>query len=145
VQSRVLRFGGIGSGHPAAVQRASHERGTISRRRNRTLALAMNELGARSNTGEGGERPRDLQQLAGSCLPREASVFRQVWRDAEYLVNAHELEIKIAQGSKPGEGGQLPASKVTVYIAKLRHAVPGMALIHRRRTMNIYSMKTWSN
>ncbi|MCU1254237.1 MAG: glutamate synthase (ferredoxin) [Candidatus Angelobacter sp.] len=115
--------------------------GAISPEAHRTLAIAMNELGARSNTGEGGE---DLGIYSKS--PEAACRVKQVSSGrfgvtAEYLVNAHELEIKIAQGSKPGEGGQLPASKVTVYIAKLRHAVPGMALISPPPHHDIYSIE----
>jgi glutamate synthase domain-containing protein 2/glutamate synthase domain-containing protein 1/glutamate synthase domain-containing protein 3 len=115
--------------------------GALSPEAHRTLALAMNELGARSNTGEGGEDP-DIYITA----PEAACRIKQVASGrfgvtAEYLVNAEEIEIKIAQGSKPGEGGQLPASKVTAYIAKLRHAVPGMALISPPPHHDIYSIE----
>ena len=99
--------------------------GAISPETHRTLAIAMNRLGGRSNTGEGGEDPelyRDGRE-ANNRVKQVASARFGV--TAEYLVHADELEIKIAQGAKPGEGGQLPASKVSVYIAKLRHAVPG--------------------
>ncbi|HEU5337502.1 MAG TPA: glutamate synthase central domain-containing protein, partial [Terriglobales bacterium] len=103
--------------------------GAISPEAHHTLALAMNRLGARSNTGEGGEDPRTYRYggAANNRVKQVASARFGV--TAEYLVNADELEIKIAQGAKPGEGGQLPASKVTPYIARLRHAVPGMSLI----------------
>jgi glutamate synthase (ferredoxin) len=115
--------------------------GAISPEAHRTLALAMNELGARSNTGEGGEDSEIYTNSPeASCRVKQVSSGR-FGVTAEYLVNAHELEIKIAQGSKPGEGGQLPASKVTVYIAKLRHAVPGMALISPPPHHDIYSIE----
>ncbi|MCU1331266.1 MAG: gltS [Candidatus Angelobacter sp.] len=115
--------------------------GAISPEAHRTLALAMNELGARSNTGEGGEDPEIYSNSPeAACRVKQVSSGR-FGVTAEYLVNAHELEIKIAQGSKPGEGGQLPASKVSVYIAKLRHAVPGMALISPPPHHDIYSIE----
>ncbi|MGZ4888825.1 MAG: glutamate synthase large subunit [Candidatus Angelobacter sp.] len=115
--------------------------GAISPEAHRTLALAMNELGARSNTGEGGEDPEIYSNAPeAACRVKQVSSGR-FGVTAEYLVNAHELEIKMAQGSKPGEGGQLPASKVTVYIAKLRHAVPGMALISPPPHHDIYSIE----
>jgi glutamate synthase domain-containing protein 2/glutamate synthase domain-containing protein 1/glutamate synthase domain-containing protein 3 len=115
--------------------------GAISPEAHRTLALAMNELDARSNTGEGGEDPEIYTNSPeAACRVKQVSSGR-FGVTAEYLVNAHELEIKIAQGSKPGEGGQLPASKVTVYIAKLRHAVPGMALISPPPHHDIYSIE----
>ncbi len=115
--------------------------GAISPEAHRTLALAMNRLGARSNTGEGGENS-DLYARE----PKAAKKIKQIASGrfgvtAEYLVNAHEIEIKMAQGSKPGEGGQLPASKVTPYIAKLRHAVPGMSLISPPPHHDIYSIE----
>jgi glutamate synthase (ferredoxin) len=115
--------------------------GAISPEAHRTLALAMNELGARSNTGEGGEDPEIY-----STTPEAACRVKQIASGrfgvtAEYLVNADEIEIKIAQGSKPGEGGQLPAAKVTAYIARLRHAVPGMALISPPPHHDIYSIE----
>ncbi len=115
--------------------------GAISPEAHRTLALAMNRLGARSNTGEGGEDP-DLYTRE----PEAANKIKQIASGrfgvtAEYLVDAQEIEIKMAQGSKPGEGGQLPASKVTPYIAKLRHAVPGMSLISPPPHHDIYSIE----
>ena len=115
--------------------------GAISPEAHRTLALAMNELGARSNTGEGGEDPEIYNKTpeAGCRVKQVASGRFGV--TAEYLVNAAEIEIKIAQGSKPGEGGQLPASKVTAYIARLRHAIPGMALISPPPHHDIYSIE----
>jgi glutamate synthase (NADPH/NADH) large chain/glutamate synthase (ferredoxin) len=115
--------------------------GAISPEAHRTLALAMNELGARSNTGEGGEDPEIYTKMPeASCRVKQVSTAR-FGVTSEYLVNAEELEIKIAQGSKPGEGGQIPASKVTVYIAKLRHAVPGMALVSPPPHHDIYSIE----
>jgi glutamate synthase domain-containing protein 2/glutamate synthase domain-containing protein 1/glutamate synthase domain-containing protein 3 len=115
--------------------------GALSPEAHRTLAVAMNELGARSNTGEGGEDPEIYSNSPeAACRVKQVSSGR-FGVTAEYLVNAQELEIKIAQGSKPGEGGQLPASKVTVYIAKLRHAVPGMALISPPPHHDIYSIE----
>ena len=115
--------------------------GAISPETHRTLAVAMNRLGGRSNTGEGGEDPgayRDGGE-ANNRVKQVASARFGV--TAEYLVNADELEIKIAQGAKPGEGGQLPASKVSVYIARLRHAVPKMMLISPPPHHDIYSIE----
>ena len=115
--------------------------GAISPEAHRTLAVAMNRLGARSNTGEGGEDPRVYRHggLANNRVKQVASARFGV--TAEYLAHADELEIKIAQGAKPGEGGQLPASKVTPYIARLRHAVPGMSLISPPPHHDIYSIE----
>ncbi|MGH9501819.1 MAG: glutamate synthase large subunit [Terriglobales bacterium] len=115
--------------------------GAISPETHRTLAIAMNRLGGRSNTGEGGEAPEAYthDQEANNRVKQVASARFGV--TAEYLVHADELEIKIAQGAKPGEGGQLPASKVSVYIARLRHAVPGMMLISPPPHHDIYSIE----
>jgi len=115
--------------------------GAISRETHRTLAIAMNRLGARSNTGEGGEDPEGYgrQSEANNRVKQVASARFGV--TAEYLVHADELEIKIAQGAKPGEGGQLPAGKVTAYIARLRHAVPNMMLISPPPHHDIYSIE----
>ncbi len=115
--------------------------GAISPEAHRTLALAMNQLGARSNTGEGGEDPE-----LGRSAPEAACKIKQVASGrfgvtAEYLAGAEEIEIKMAQGSKPGEGGQLPAAKVSAYIARLRHTVPGMALISPPPHHDIYSIE----
>jgi glutamate synthase (ferredoxin) len=115
--------------------------GAISPETHRTLAIAMNRLGGRSNTGEGGEDPeiyRDGSE-ANNRVKQVASARFGV--TAEYLVHADELEIKIAQGAKPGEGGQLPGSKVSAYIARLRHAVPGMMLISPPPHHDIYSIE----
>ncbi|HKU20415.1 MAG TPA: glutamate synthase large subunit [Terriglobales bacterium] len=115
--------------------------GAISPEAHSTLAIAMNRLGARSNTGEGGEDPRVYRHggPANNRVKQVASARFGV--TTEYLVHADELEIKIAQGAKPGEGGQLPASKVTPYIARLRHAVPGMSLISPPPHHDIYSIE----
>ncbi|HXF05646.1 MAG TPA: glutamate synthase-related protein [Blastocatellia bacterium] len=118
--------------------------GALSREAHEALAIAMNRLGARSNSGEGGEdpsryrRPRD-GDWAGNAIKQVASARFGV--TPAYLVSADELEIKIAQGSKPGEGGQLPGHKVTVEIARLRHATPGIALISPPPHHDIYSIE----
>ncbi len=115
--------------------------GAISPETHRTLAIAMNRLGARSNTGEGGEDPevyRDRPE-ANNRVKQVASARFGVTTD--YLVHADELEIKIAQGAKPGEGGQLPAGKVTAYIARLRHSVPNTMLISPPPHHDTYSVE----
>jgi glutamate synthase domain-containing protein 3 len=115
--------------------------GSLSPEAHRTLALAMNQLGGRSNTGEGGEDP-DLwinEPEAANKIKQVASGRFGVTSD--YLVHAQELEIKMAQGSKPGEGGQLPARKVTPYIARIRHATPGTPLISPPPHHDIYSIE----
>jgi glutamate synthase (ferredoxin) len=115
--------------------------GAISPETHRTLAIAMNRLGGRSNTGEGGEDP-EIYRDGGEANNRVKQVASARFGvTAEYLVHADELEIKIAQGAKPGEGGQLPASKVSVYIARLRHAVPKMMLISPPPHHDIYSIE----
>jgi glutamate synthase (ferredoxin) len=115
--------------------------GSLSLEAHRTLALAMNSIGARSNTGEGGEDPSlyRSEPHAANKIKQVASARFGVTTD--YLVHAEELEIKIAQGSKPGEGGQLPARKVTSYIARIRHAVPGTPLISPPPHHDIYSIE----
>jgi glutamate synthase domain-containing protein 2/glutamate synthase domain-containing protein 1/glutamate synthase domain-containing protein 3 len=115
--------------------------GSLSLEAHRTLALAMNSLGGRSNTGEGGEDPALYRRE-----PHAANKIKQVASGrfgvtADYLVHAQELEIKMAQGSKPGEGGQLPARKVTEYIARIRHATPGTPLISPPPHHDIYSIE----
>ena len=115
--------------------------GSLSLEAHRTLALAMNSLGGRSNTGEGGEDPWLYRNE-----PYAANKIKQVASGrfgvtADYLVHAQELEIKMAQGSKPGEGGQLPARKVTEYIARIRHATPGTPLISPPPHHDIYSIE----
>ena len=114
--------------------------GSLSPEAHKTLTLAMNQLGGRSNTGEGGEDP-DLYAVHGaSCKVKQVASGR-FGVTAEYLVRAEELEIKMAQGSKPGEGGQLPARKVTQYIARIRHATPGTPLISPPPHHDIYSIE----
>ncbi len=107
----------------------------------RALAIAMNRLGGRSNTGEGGE-DGDVYRFEPEARNRVKQVASARFGvTAEYLVRADELEIKMAQGSKPGEGGQLPAMKVSGFIARMRHAVPGMALISPPPHHDIYSIE----
>jgi len=115
--------------------------GSLSPEAHRTLALAMNRLGGRSNTGEGGEDPDTyrFEPAASNKIKQVASGRFGV--TADYLVHAEELEIKMAQGSKPGEGGQLPARKVSEYIARIRHATPGTPLISPPPHHDIYSIE----
>jgi glutamate synthase (NADPH/NADH) large chain/glutamate synthase (ferredoxin) len=114
--------------------------GSLSPEAHKTLTLAMNHLGGRSNTGEGGEDP-DLYATPGSASKIKQVASGRFGVTAEYLVRAEELEIKMAQGSKPGEGGQLPARKVTEYIARIRHATPGTPLISPPPHHDIYSIE----
>jgi glutamate synthase (NADPH/NADH) large chain len=122
--------------------------GSISPEAHETITLAMNRLGCRSNTGEGGEDPSAYTRrpdTQSGLLPRNNKI-KQVASGrfgvtAEYLAHAEELEIKIAQGSKPGEGGQLPGHKVSELIARLRHAQPGIALISPPPHHDIYSIE----
>ncbi len=115
--------------------------GALAPEAHRTLAIAMNRLGGRSNTGEGGEDP-DVYRSEPEAANRVKQVASARFGvTTEYLVRAGELEIKMAQGSKPGEGGQLPAAKVTALIARLRHAVPGMSLISPPPHHDIYSIE----
>ncbi len=114
--------------------------GSISREAHETLAIAMNHLGARSNTGEGGEDPERLYD------PERRSAIKQVASGrfgvtSEYLVNATDLQIKMAQGAKPGEGGQLPGPKVYPWIAQTRHSTPGVGLISPPPHHDIYSIE----
>lgn len=115
--------------------------GAISPEAHETLAIAMNRLGGRSNTGEGGEDPEIYYRRpeANNRVKQVASARFGV--TAEYLVHADEIEIKMAQGSKPGEGGQLPAIKVTPHIARLRHAIAGTSLISPPPHHDIYSIE----
>ncbi|HXY07230.1 MAG TPA: glutamate synthase large subunit [Terriglobales bacterium] len=115
--------------------------GAISPETHRTLAIAMNRLGARSNTGEGGEDPEVYRGLAQENNRVKQVASARFGVTTEYLIHADELEIKIAQGAKPGEGGQLPAGKVTAFIARLRHAVPNMSLISPPPHHDIYSIE----
>jgi len=118
--------------------------GSISREAHETLAIAMNRIGGRSNTGEGGEDPaRYVRDANGdsrrSAIKQVASARFGV--TTEYLVNADELQIKMAQGAKPGEGGQLPGSKVDSVIARVRHSIPGVTLISPPPHHDIYSIE----
>jgi glutamate synthase domain-containing protein 2/glutamate synthase domain-containing protein 1/glutamate synthase domain-containing protein 3 len=118
--------------------------GALSKKAHENLAIAMNRLGAKSNSGEGGEDNRRFKRrpggdLANSRIKQVASARFGV--TPEYLVSADELEIKIAQGSKPGEGGQLPGHKVTAEIAAIRHSVPGVTLISPAPHHDIYSIE----
>jgi len=118
--------------------------GALSPEAHTALSVAMNRLGARSNSGEGGEDPAYYTAPAGG--DRMDSRIKQVASGrfgvtTEYLVHADELEIKIVQGAKPGEGGQLPGHKVTELIARLRHAVPGIPLISPPPHHDIYSIE----
>ncbi|MCC6141746.1 MAG: glutamate synthase large subunit [Nitrospira sp.] len=118
--------------------------GSISREAHETLAIAMNRLGAKSNTGEGGEDPERFKPLANgdsknSYIKQVASARFGV--TSHYLVNAKELQIKMAQGAKPGEGGQLPGHKVDENIAKFRYATPGVQLISPPPHHDIYSIE----
>ena len=118
--------------------------GSISAEAHQTLAIAMNRLGARSNTGEGGEDPERFSPDANGDLRRSA--VKQVASGrfgvtSEYLVNADDLQIKMAQGAKPGEGGQLPGNKVYPWIAKTRYSTPGVGLISPPPHHDIYSIE----
>ncbi|WP_241562322.1 glutamate synthase large subunit [Streptomyces hoynatensis] len=114
--------------------------GSISQEAHETLAIAMNRLGGKSNTGEGGEDPERLVD------PRRRSAIKQVASGrfgvtSEYLVNADDIQIKMAQGAKPGEGGQLPGHKVYPWVARTRHSTPGVGLISPPPHHDIYSIE----
>jgi len=113
--------------------------GALSPEAHEALAVAMNTLGGHSNSGEGGEDPARFNSLRNSRIKQVASGRFGV--TAHYLVNADILQIKIAQGAKPGEGGQLPGHKVSVHIAGLRHSVPGVTLISPPPHHDIYSIE----
>src|SRR5437867_12578873 len=118
--------------------------GSISKEAHETLAIAMNRIGAKSNTGEGGEDPaRYIPDANGdsrcSAIKQVASARFGV--TSEYLVSAKELQIKMAQGAKPGEGGQLPGHKVDEVIARVRHSTPGVGLISPPPHHDIYSIE----
>ena len=113
--------------------------GSLSPEAHETLAIALNRVGGRSNSGEGGEDPARLGTERSSAIKQVASGRFGV--TPAYLANAVELQIKIAQGSKPGEGGQLPGHKVTPEIARLRHTQPGVALISPPPHHDIYSIE----
>ena len=118
--------------------------GSISGEAHETLAIAMNRLGAKSNTGEGGEDPERYQKMTNGDSKR--SSIKQVASGrfgvtSEYLVNADDIQIKMAQGAKPGEGGQLPGHKVYPWVAKTRHSTPGVGLISPPPHHDIYSIE----
>jgi glutamate synthase (NADPH/NADH) large chain len=118
--------------------------GSISREAHTTLAIAMNRIGGKSNTGEGGEEPDRFKPLPNGDSMRSA--IKQVASGrfgvtAEYLVNSDVMQIKMAQGAKPGEGGQLPGHKVEAVIAKVRHSTPGVGLISPPPHHDIYSIE----
>ena len=116
--------------------------GALSPEAHESLALAMNQLGGRSNSGEGGEDPARFASPRNSAIKQVASGRFGV--TAHYLVNADVLQIKIAQGAKPGEGGQLPGQKVTAEIASLRFSTPGVTLISPPPHHDIYSIEDLS-
>ena len=118
--------------------------GSISGEAHETLAIAMNRLGAKSNTGEGGEDPERYQKMSNGDSKR--SSIKQVASGrfgvtSEYLVNADDIQIKMAQGAKPGEGGQRPGHKVYPWVAKTRHSTPGVGLISPPPHHDIYSIE----
>ncbi|MCD4711271.1 MAG: glutamate synthase large subunit [Bacteroidales bacterium] len=118
--------------------------GSISREAHEALAIAMNRIGGRSNTGEGGEDPERFEPLENGDSTRSA--IKQVASGrfgvtTHYLVNADEIQIKVAQGAKPGEGGQLPGHKVDKIIAKTRYSIPGITLISPPPHHDIYSIE----
>ncbi|MEI6557196.1 MAG: glutamate synthase large subunit [Rhodospirillaceae bacterium] len=118
--------------------------GSISKEAHQNLAIAMNRIGAKSNTGEGGEEPERFKRLPSGDSLRSA--IKQVASGrfgvtTEYLVNADDIQIKMAQGAKPGEGGQLPGHKVALPIAKVRHSTPGVTLISPPPHHDIYSIE----
>jgi glutamate synthase (ferredoxin) len=118
--------------------------GSISQEAHEALAIAMNRIGGKSNTGEGGEDPARYQSMPNG--DSKNSAIKQIASGrfgvtSEYLVNARELQIKMAQGAKPGEGGQLPGRKVYPWIAKTRHSTPGVGLISPPPHHDIYSIE----
>src|SRR5690349_230129 len=118
--------------------------GSISQEAHETLAIAMNRLGGKSNTGEGGEDPDRFSPDPNGDLRRSA--IKQVASGrfgvtSEYLVNADDIQIKMAQGAKPGEGGQLPGQKVYPWVARTRHSTPGVGLISPPPHHDIYSIE----
>ena len=120
--------------------------GSISYEAHSTLARAMNAIGGKSNTGEGGEEPERFTPLPDGSPNPERSAIKQVASGrfgvtTEYLVNSDDIQIKIAQGAKPGEGGQLPGGKVSEYIGMLRYSVPGVGLISPPPHHDIYSIE----
>ena len=120
--------------------------GSISREAHTTLAIAMNSIGGKSNTGEGGEEADRYLPLYNGARNPERSAIKQIASGrfgvtTEYLVNADMLQIKVAQGAKPGEGGQLPGHKVDATVAKTRHSTPGVGLISPPPHHDIYSIE----
>ncbi|MCK5901688.1 MAG: glutamate synthase large subunit [Cocleimonas sp.] len=120
--------------------------GSISYEAHSTLAVAMNQIGAKSNTGEGGEEASRFLPLADGTMNPERSAIKQVASGrfgvtTEYLVNADDIQIKMAQGAKPGEGGQLPGYKVNEQIGRVRHSTPGVGLISPPPHHDIYSIE----
>ena len=118
--------------------------GSISAEAHETLAIAMNRLGGKSNTGEGGEDPERFEPLPNGDSKRSA--IKQVASGRfgvtiDYLTNADELQIKISQGAKPGEGGELPGRKVDRNIARIRYSTPGVGLISPPPHHDIYSIE----
>lgn len=121
--------------------------GSISKEAHETLAIAMNRVGGKSNTGEGGEDPERFEPMANGDSKKSA--IKQVASGrfgvtSHYLVNSQELQIKMAQGAKPGEGGELPGSKVYPWIAKTRHSTPGVGLVSPPPHHDIYSIEDLS-
>ncbi|MGI8435231.1 MAG: glutamate synthase large subunit [Nocardioidaceae bacterium] len=114
--------------------------GSISLEAHETLALAMNQLGGKSNTGEGGEDSDRLQDAARRSAVKQVASGR-VGVTSEYLTNASDIQIKMAQGAKPGEGGQLPGHKVYPWVATTRHSTPGVGLISPPPHHDIYSIE----
>lgn len=118
--------------------------GAISKEAHEALALAMNKLGTRSNTGEGGEDSERFHETFDGislCSKTKQIASGRFGVTTEYLVNAEEIQIKVAQGAKPGEGGQLPGYKVNQIIAKTRHSIPGISLISPPPHHDIYSIE----
>jgi len=120
--------------------------GSISWEAHTTLAIAMNRLGGKSNTGEGGEEPERFAPMEDGSMNPMRSAIKQVASGrfgvtTEYLVNSDDIQIKMAQGAKPGEGGQLPGHKVNQQIARVRHSTPGVGLISPPPHHDIYSIE----
>src|SRR5688500_13458894 len=118
--------------------------GSISAEAHQTLAIAMNRLGGRANTGEGGEDPDRSPPYPNGDLGRAAinqSASGRFGVASEYLGNADDIQIKMAQGATPGEGGQLPGSKVYPWVARTRHSTPGVGLISPPPHHDIYSIE----
>ena len=120
--------------------------GSISEEAHTSLAIALNQIGGKSNTGEGGEDPERYIPLPDGSMNPRRSAIKQVASGRfgvtiNYLTNADELQIKIAQGAKPGEGGELPGHKVDDYIARIRHSTPGVGLISPPPHHDIYSIE----